>query len=245
VRRVRATLVACAALAVALAPWSPASAETDLGILAAVLAGTHVGSDNPQPDSGVAAGALLELTQRWNRFRIHLEGIPEVRVDGNSTGNYGRSSASLSILNATASLALDPKQTFRAGFGFQLVNESNFNGVNGNLDQSRVTSPRFEGVARLPAAHRHFVELTFADMPRIGGVLHIFDQDLQAATPKPELGAEVDYAAAYGWRNAHGSEVLLGYRGLSYHTRNTDNGELVDRNVGGGVTLEVRLPVAK
>ena len=107
-RRVRATLVACAALAVALAPWSPASAETDLGILAAVLAGTHVGSDNPQPDSGVAAGALLELTQRWNRFRIHLEGIPEVRVDGNSTGNYGRSSASLSIRAAIRSPPATP-----------------------------------------------------------------------------------------------------------------------------------------
>jgi hypothetical protein len=85
----------------------------------------------------------------------------------------------------------------------------------------------------------------FADMPRIDGVLHSFGPALQELPSKPELGAEVDYSAAYGWRSARGRELLLGFRGLSYHTRNAANGQLVDRNVGAGLTLEVRFPVAK
>jgi hypothetical protein len=37
----------------------------------------------------------------------------------------------------------------------------------------------------------------------------------------------------------------VGFRGLSYHTRNTITDELVDRNTGGGVTFEARFLFGK
>ncbi len=237
-------LVACA-VAFALAfGAAPASAETDLGVLAGIVTGVHTGAENPNPLTGYAPGAVLEATQRWGRFRIHLEGIPQVGVNSSATGTYGHSMASISLVNATAAYALDHNQRFRAGVGFQLVNLTNANGDNGDRNQARITSPRYEGVADLPVARARFVELSFADMPNLSGILHIFNNAQIAFPAKPEKGAEVDYAAAYGWRGP-GATYLVGVRGISYHTRNLDNGELVDRNVGGGVTFEVRFPVAR
>ncbi len=235
------------ALSAALFLWlgsSPASAETDVGVLAGLFTGTHVSQVNPTPDAGVVPGALLELTQRWRGFRIHLEGIPQVAASGANDGAFGRSRASLSILNAMALVDLDPRRRIRAGAGFQLINLRNFNGTNGDTDYSRATSPRYELAATLPAAHDRFVELSFAVLPNVRANLGAHHFNNQPKADKPEFGAEVDYGAGYGWRRGTTSYVL-GIRGLSYHTRNLNTGQLVDRNVGGGVTFEARFPIAR
>jgi hypothetical protein len=222
--------------------WSPpvpASAETDVGVVGAVLAGTHAGADNPQPVSAVGAAGLLEVSQIWPRWRIHLEGIPQINVSASSAGTLGTSTASLSLLNAEAQVDLDRHHFFRLGAGVQVVNLSNFNGNNGDINQSRITTPLFTAVANLPAGHRRSVEATLTVGPNVQGILHVFSSSGASRTPKPEQGAEVDYGAAYAW-NYPGATYLLGFRGLSYHTKNTNNGELVDSNVGGAITLEAR-----
>ncbi len=235
----RAAPLALAAAAAFCAANAPARAETDLGVEAAVLAGTHVGADNPQPVSGVVPGALLEASQIFPRWRIHLEGFPQVNLSAPSAGSLGTSNASLSLLNAEVQVDLDPHHRFRLGAGYQVVNLSNYNGNNGDRDQSRVTSPLFTGVADLPAGAGRSVELTLTAAPNVQGILHIFQSDGVPRTAKPEQGAEIDYGASYAWHYP-GATYLLGFRGLSYHTRNTANGELVDRNVGAGLTFEAR-----
>ncbi len=203
------------------------------------MTGTHVGSENPNPVSGVVPGALLELTQHVDRFRLHLEGLPQIGASSSGSGPFGHSSATLSLLNATALVDLDPARRFRLGFGFQVINVTNFNGNNANIDDSRVTSPIFAAGATLPVSHGHFVELNLMVDPNLRGVVDIFDNGATSEPNKPEGGAEVDYSAAYGWRRGLVT-YLIGARGLSYHTRNLNTQALVDRNVGGGVTFEVR-----
>ena len=228
-----------AAAAAFLTCTTSARAETDVGALAALLTGTHVGEENPGPVSGVIPGGLLEATQRWGRLRIHLEGFPEVSARASSAGNFGTSSAKLGLLNSTVLYDLDRNHRFRVGLGFQLIDLRSYNGNNGDVDQARVTSPIYAVGATLPTARNQFVELNLLVDPNIRGILRVFPANLPQAPDEPEAGAEVDYSAAYGWR--HGSVAyLLGARGLSYHTRNVNTGELVDRNVGGGITFEVR-----
>lgn len=232
---------------------SPALADgnpglgTDVGALAALLVGTHVGSENPVPVSGIVPGALLELTQHVDRVRLHFEGIPTVAATGANQGPFGHSSASLDLLNTTVLVDVDPQHRLRIGGGFQLVNLTSKNGSNGDVNRVRIVSPIYAAGATLPLPNQHFVELNLMIDPNLKGTLLVYNYLGQARTTnngtvspnKPEAGAEVDYSAAYGWRR-HNIEYLLGARGLSYHTRNTVLGNLVDRNVGGGATFEVR-----
>src|SRR6202140_1583844 len=126
-----------------------ARAETDVGVLGAIVAGSHVGQDNPTPVSGVVPAALLEVTQRWQGFRVHLEGVPQISVAGTNSGAaFGRSTASLSILNATALVDLDPHHRIRAGAGFQLINLRNFNANTAHATYARATSLLYELTAR-------------------------------------------------------------------------------------------------
>jgi hypothetical protein len=223
----------------------PASADTqpetqtDIGIFTALVAGTHVGSDNPQPVTGLVPGAALELTQHVDRFRLHLEGIPTVAASGTGKGAFGTSSASLDLLNTTIMADVDSQHRLRVGLGYQLINLTNKNGNNGDRNDVRIASPIYAAGATLPLPKDHFVDLNLMVDPNLRGTLLVFNYMGVAHTNKPEQGAEVDYSAAYGWRHQN-IEYLIGARALSYHTRNTSLGELVDRNVGGGVTFEVR-----
>jgi hypothetical protein len=222
----------------------PAQAETDVGALFIVLAGTHVGADNPSI-SGVAPGALLEVTQKWDRFRLHLEGIPKVTVSGTApTNGFGRSVASLEIFNATGMVDLAPHARVRAGAGFQLINLSNFNGNNGDTNYARVASPRYEIDSELPMAHNRFFASSFAVMPNVQGILHAITIQNVPEVDQPEHGSEVDYSIGYGW-HAGSSTYILGLRAINYKTRNINTSELVDSNVGGGLTFEARFPIIR
>ena len=231
---------------------APARAEgspfgTDVGLLTALVAGSHVGSDNPVPVSGVIPGALLEFTQHADRVRLHLEGIPTIAATGTNQGPFGHSSASLDLFNGTLMIDVDGARRLRVGGGVQIVNLANKNGTNGDRNDVRIASPIYAAGATLPLPKGRFVDLNLMVDPTLRGTLLVYNYRGQAQRTntgavqgnRPEAGAEVDYAAAYGWRRGN-VVYLLGGRGLSYHTRNTNNGELVDRNVGGGATFEVR-----
>jgi hypothetical protein len=229
------------ALLLACTP-APAAAETDLGVLAALLAGTHVGEGNTS--SGVVPGGLLEVTQRWDRLRLHLEGIPQVGATSSNTSTFGHSSATLAILNSTVLCDLDRQHRFRVGAGLQVIDLRSFNADDGDTDESRITTPIYALGATLPLAHDRFIEVNVMVDPNVRGVLHIFPPSAPAEPGEPEAGAEVDYSAAFGWRRGSVS-YLVGGRGLSYHTRNVNTGALVDRNVGGGATFEVRFALGR
>lgn len=236
----RRALVAFALVVLSAAPaLADSNTPTDVGVLTAILAGSHVGSENPAPVSGVVPGALLEITQHVDRVRLHLEGLPTIGVTGSNDGSFGHSSASLSLLNSTLMVDLDSHSRFRLGGGFQLVTLTNSNGTNGDVNKVRITTPIYAAGATLPLAKEHFVEMNLMVDPNLRGLLLVYNDLGQAKTNKPEIGAEVDYSAAYGWRR-HDVEYLLGFRGLSYHTRDATLGNLVDRNVGGGLTFELR-----
>ncbi len=235
-----ARAIACAAIAFAATTSAArADSETDLGVFTAIFGGTHVGFANPVPVSGVVPGAALELTERVDRVRLHLEGIPTVAATGAGSGSFGASSASLSLLNATVMVDLDAHRYFRAGAGYQLVNLTNKNGDNGDRNDVRIASPTVAFASTLPLATNHFVEAQVLLDPNLRGNLLVFDYLGHGRPSEPEEGAEVDYGAAYGIA-ARRVTYLIGARALSYHTKNVRTGALVDRNTGAGATFEAR-----
>ena len=215
-----------------------ADRSIDLGLTVAIVAGSHVGSANPIPVGGVVPGALFQIVQHGGRFSLGFEGVPQVAATTGSIGPFGRSSASLSLINTTVKYDLDAARRYRIGFGFQLVNLSNVNGSNGDRNSVRIASPIYAVGASVPLA-RGAIDLDLNVDPNLRGILHIFNAKNVALLDKPEAGAEVDYRAAYRWTRGNVT-YRAGARGLSYHTRNTGNGELVDRNVGSGVTFDAR-----
>lgn len=231
----------CAALAASLlASASPAgAAETEGGLFTAIFAGTHIGSDNPVPVHGIVPGALLEVTGTAGRGALRLEGIPEVSAAGSGTGPFGRSKASLQLLNTYATYQVDPARLVRIGVGTQLINLTNANGGNGDVNQARILAPLMHADATLPLPGDRAIELGINVVPNIRTDLHVFRSTGQAALDKPEGGAEEDVSLDVRWRR--GPLVYrAGLRGIDYSTRNTRTGEEVDRNTGGGVTFDVR-----
>jgi hypothetical protein len=238
----RAGRLALCALGLAALPATAAPAladsATDVGIFGAVLTGTHVGDGNA-PESGVVPGAALELTERVDRVRLHLEGIPTVTAGSTTRGAYGGTSASLSLLNSTVSFDLDAHRYFRVGAGYQFITLTNKDGLTGQRNAVRVASPIYSFATTLPLRPNHFIEGQILVDPNVRGNLLDFDHTGASLPTAPEQGAEIDYGAAYGW-NAGRVTYLAGVRALSYHTRNDNSGALVDRNVGAGVTFEAR-----
>lgn len=234
----RWTIVATLFLCVATTTPALADTSTDLGVMAALVGGQHVGEGNP-PVSGVFPAAILEFTQRVNSVRLHLEGIPTVTVTGLGSGPYGTSSATLGVLNATLMVDLDRHHRYRIGGGTQIINLSNVNGNNGELNYAHLALALYAAGATLPLPNGHFIELNLNLIPNVRTNLGEVGRDGIALPSQQEQGAEVDYAAAYGWQRGH-FVYLVGIRGLSYHTRDATTGALIDRNVGGAATFEFR-----
>jgi hypothetical protein len=216
---------------------------TDVGVFTAIVTGTHVSSDD-QPESGVIPGAALEVTQHLDRVRVHFEGIPTVGAGGSNVGPYGHDYASLDLLNSTVLVDIDAHRRFRMGFGYQLINLTNKSGITGNTNDVRIGSPILAFGATLPLRGDRFLEVDLMDDPNLRGNLLVFNPQGVTQPTLPEQGAEVDYSVAYGWRRGR-FEYLVGGRGISYHTKNINDGSLVDRNVGGGLTFEVRYDAGK
>jgi len=235
-RKLIATLLLTA---LAVAP-AFADSETDVGALAAVAYGQHVGAGNPTPVNGIAPAALIEATQYINNIQLHVEGIPSITATGvGSGGPFGRSSATISLVDALLMVNVDPSRRFRLGAGTQFINLHNFNGNDGSTNSAHLANVIYAAGSTLPLSNHHFVELTTYVLPNVRTNLAVFNAGGAPQPTEPEQGAEIYYNAAYGWTRGR-STMLLGFAGLSYHTRNTNNGSLVDRNVGGALTFEYR-----
>jgi len=215
-----------------------ADSSTDVGALVGVAAGQHISTGQPATN-GIAPAALLEFTERVDGFRLHLEGFPSITASGISSGPFGHSSATISLLDAILEADVLPKSLLRVGGGVQMINLSNFNANDGSTNSTHLSVPIFAIGSTLPLLRDHFAELTLYTLPNVRANLNVFNNAGVAQPTIPEQGAEVYYSAAYGWR--HGAmSYLLGLSGLSYHTRNTNDGSLVDRNAGGALTFELR-----
>lgn len=240
-RRIRAivALVCAMVFGAACAPErARADSRTEIGTFAAIVAGSHVGSENPEPVGGVVPGAALEIVHHVGTVALQLEGIPTVAASTGSTGAFGRTAASLALLNAVLFVDIGSQRRYRVGTGAQVVDLSNLNGRNGDRNTVRITSPIYAFGTSLPLA-RGALDLDANVDPNLRGILHIFSSDGTERQNKPEAGAEIDYRAAYRWQRGNVA-YRAGVRALSYHTRDTRMGELVDRNVGAGVTFDVR-----
>ena len=234
-RALVAFVLVCALSAPALA-----DSETDIGALAAAAYGQHVGAGNPTPVNGVAPAALLEVTQYINNLQLHVEGIPTITATGvGAAGPFGRSSATISLLDTLLMVNVDPNRRFRLGGGVQFINLRNFNGNDGSTNSAHLANVIYAAGSTLPLPNHHFIELTTYVLPNVRTNLAVFNAAGVAQPNEPEQGAEIYYNAAYGWTRGR-STMLLGIAGLNYHTRNTNDGSLVDRNVGGALTFEYR-----
>ena len=235
--------IAFVILAASICLPGPAQAETsgEIGAFVGALAGLHRGSLAGSEIHGVAPGLALEAIVRSNTLSLHLEGIPTLTATAGNRGPYGTTQASLALLNTTLISDIGRTRRVHLGFGFQVVDLTNRNGVTGETDAVRVTSPIYTAGLSFPTDHGFF-DLDIADDPNVRGILHATVAGTNK--PVPEQGAEVDYVAAYRW--THGRAIYrAGIRGLSYHTRNTNIGSLVDKNVGLGLTFDARLRLGR
>jgi len=227
-----------------LACLGVASAETDVGVQLGAGTATSRSASNTVSVNGGGEYVIVELTQHVDRFRLHLEGVPPLRVSTSTRGAYGSSKVGIDFVNATALVDLDARGRLRAGVGLQLVDVSAFYGTSGFTRTVRSTSSRFEIDAELPAAHRHFFELSFVALPNVRELRRDRDIFNVASPDRSAVGSELDYSVGYGWRGG-AMRYLVGLRGFSYGSRSVLDGSLVDHTAGGGVTFEARVPIAR
>jgi hypothetical protein len=221
-----------------------ADTYTEIGSLGALGFGQHVGESNPVAVNGIAPAALPQLTQYFDRFRFQLQAIPTITATGDGGGPYGRSSARLSLVNALLMANIDPYHHFRVGTGVQVINLSNFNASNGQNNYSHIAAQMFSAGSTWRLPKQRFLDFNLYVVPNVRANLLVKDPNGAFEPNEPEAGAEMFYSAAYGWTRGNFT-YLAGIAGLSYHTRDLNNGSLVDRNVGAGPMFEMRYRIGK
>src|ERR1700730_8890913 len=87
-----------------LAASRPAFADTQFGIQAIEISGTHF---EPKGNvSGSAVGGFISLDQRWRAIQLHFEGFPSVGTATVQTAS-GPAHATLGIFGATVRFRID------------------------------------------------------------------------------------------------------------------------------------------
>lgn len=207
------------------------------GVQALLAAGAH--TDIAGRQSGIAGGALLQLGVRGTRFDFHAEGIPPVSLPQPPSAFYGQATPQLSLINATADAAVDPRAHWWLGAGMTVINQRT---PLPNLDQvvaSRLAGPRYEISYRRPIGVSNFIEIVFGGAPHLTGADHYTYSDGSPAIDKPEVAAEEDGMFAYGVTRGN-TQWLAGLRSINFSARYALTGEGADRNNGAGVILEWR-----
>ncbi|TAM75980.1 hypothetical protein EPN44_06925 [bacterium] len=230
------------AVVAALLIVSPALADppqTALGIQALALSGFHREPNYDQ--SGTGIGALLELSHRWDRMELHLEGIPVVTTTAHATSQqFGATAPALGVFSATARLALDTHRRLWIGLGTTIINQRTPLPNMARTAESRLAGGRYEIIARIPLHATHFVELEAGIIPRMFGSDHfLFDDPAHPPINKDEHAAETDVALAYGISHGHNA-YLIGLRSINFSADFSRPGDAADRNVAYGLTFEAR-----
>lgn len=210
-----------------------ARADTEIGIQAIALSGTHFEPKEDVSTSGLAG--FIELDQRWKTVQLHLEGIPSV---GTATVNTRKGSAQVTLgwFNASARLRLDPAGRFWIGGGTQVIAQRTPQAGADIVDASRLAGSRFELLGDFPVGHAgQFIETDTAVMPHLSGVLY------ETRTGPPfagftrsaaETAGMTDLSVAYGIDRGR-YDYLAGVRAFNFAAKFADGRE-ADRNVGAG-----------
>ena len=221
-----------------LSPAQPVRADTQLGIQALAITGTHF---QPRGDvSGTGLGALFSLDQRWRSVQIHMEGFPSVGTASVNTPT-GPVRASIGLFAATGRMRLDRLGRLWVGLGTEVLAQQTPQVAVYKVDASRLAGTRYEVFSSFPTAPDRFVETQVAVMPHLSGMVYE-TRSTPFTTPYVVSGAEtasmLDLSVAYGVR--HGNrDYLIGVRAINFAAKFVDGRE-ADRNVGEGVSAELR-----
>jgi len=217
---------------------APSRADTQFGIQGILLSGTHY-----QPKGNVygsAAGAFLQLDERWRSFQLHFEGFPSVGTAVVNT-NFGPATASLGLFAASARIRLDRLGRFWAGAGTEVLAQTTPQAGIYKVDSSRLAGTRFDMLNDFPMAPNTFIETQIALMPHLSGTVYETTSAPASAVYSitgAETASMVDLSAAYGIRRTH-VDYLFGVRAINFAAKFADGRE-ADRNVGVGWSAAVR-----
>jgi len=216
------------------------AAEAEIGFAGLALAGTHL-RDGDVRYRGIVPGALLEIDAHSGRAGLRLETLPvPISVPVGAPGAFGRTSLGLSLLNAEATADLLPRGALRAGLGAQVANVSNYDGTNGLHEAARESGVSYILAGSVPFGRDgNAFDGRLSVIPNVRAELLRFPPVGTAATNASETGAETDVQLTYRWTRDR-YVYRVGARGLSYSTRDTRTGALVDRNVGAGLIVEAQ-----
>jgi hypothetical protein len=218
---------------------APARCDTQVGIQAFVLSGKH--TEPKVSISGAGAGALFQVDQRWQSMELHLEGIPTVAT---ATVNFqdGPATANIGVFDATLRFKVDKLGRLWLGAGSQIYAQQTPVVSLNQVNASRLAGSRYEIITRLPLRSNRFVEAQLAGMPHLSGIVYqttTFSSQFRTVASAPETASMIDLTAAYGIRHGK-TEYLFGVRSINF-TATFPSGREADRNVGAGLTAEVRL----
>jgi hypothetical protein len=217
-----------------------ARADTELGIQALALSGTHF--EPKENVSGTGFAGFIQLDERWRSVQIHFEGIPSV---GTATVNTstGPVRATLGLFSASARFRLDRSGKFWLGAGTQVLAQRTPQAGVSKIDASRLAGSRYELLGDFPLNARadRFLETDLAVMPHLSGIVFetktapIFDRFSVTAA---ETAGMTDVSLAYGI--AHGRfDYLIGGRAINFAAKFA-SGREADRNVGAGLFVTAR-----
>jgi hypothetical protein len=217
---------------------TPARADTQFGVQAIVLSGTHY---QPKGDvSGTGTGALIRFDERWRSVQLHLEGFPSVGTATVDTPS-GPVKASIGLFAASARFRIDRSGNLWAGIGTEVLAQQTPQLGLGKIDASRLAGTRYEIFSELSIKSRHFVETQIAVMPHLSGIVYetrTAPSSIFRSGNRDETASMVDIATSYGIRSKS-FDYLVGVHMLNF-AATFASGREADRNVGAGLTAEIR-----
>jgi hypothetical protein len=234
----RSSLAALVAAVAVCMLAAPARCDTRVGIQGILLSGSHI--EPKGTVKGTGGGIFFRVDQRWSAIQLHLEGIPSVAIARVDTG-FGPVTANIGMFAATARFRALRDDRLWVGVGTQVIaQQTPLLGLS-KVDNSRLSGSRFEVVGHVPVATNRFIEGQIAAMPHLSGLLHqttTLPDGFRYTVVGPETASLIDFAAAYGITYGK-TEYLIGVRAINFAAKFADGRE-ADRNVGSGVTAEVR-----
>jgi hypothetical protein len=217
---------------------TPARADTQFGVQAIVLSGTHY---QPKGDvSGTGTGGFIRFDERWRSVQVHLEGFPSVGTATVDTRS-GPVKASIGLFSASARFRIDRPGRLWAGIGTEVLAQQTPQLGLGKIDASRLAGTRYEVVSDLPIKSCHFVETQVAVMPHLSGIVYEIrttPSSRFSSGNRDETASMVDLSTSYGIRSKS-FDYLVGVHMLNFAATFADGRE-ADRNVGAGLTAEIR-----
>jgi hypothetical protein len=238
----RAAFIAAAIFV--MAGTSSGRCDTQFGIEGIGLRGTH--SEPRGTVSGSGFGVFLQLDQRWRDVQLHIEGIPSVATASIGTPR-GLITSSIGIAAGSVRFRLDTLRRFWFGIGSEGISQQTplpgFYGLT-RVDASRLGGTRLELLGRVPSGTNAFFQLESAVMPKLNGIVHettTFSDGYSYTLSGREIAAMSDVSLGYGIDRGP-LEYVMALRSINFAAKYEDGRE-ADRNVGGGVTMEVRVRI--